>query len=655
MFVSYNRYLLSLFFFLMIRRPPRSTLSSSSAASDVYKRQVLKFLKDRGYAFSARCFEKERTISLEKKTLLSGAKDQASQSGAICFHRDEEPGVYIEQYRKLREYVSNSLDMYKVELEQLLFPIFVHCFLEMIKRSHAEMAAEFFKEHEHDHVFLYKSEVDALRGLSTPEHLEANSQAKMYLEHKFGLRMASHTFRILRSFLHDNKLVLVLSIVNEHINIDVFSGDPEVAGVQDTMVVGLTGYEEGSPACQQELNNTTILWGALETPAVATHRRDLKEAALAAQTGDGMPPPPSKKLKVGEEETTTINMSDSQVPLPELTDMEWEAELLELRAAAKVSPAALPSVCCYTLFNTHGMMTSVELSRNAAKVVMGTSESVVYTWDLQKLSEKPQPGEDPAVEDKRRGPHVHVGHSGPVYSANFSPDNRFLLTGSEDKTARLWSLETDSCLVAYKGHNYPVWDAKFAPLGVYFATASHDRTARIWSCDHIHPLRILAGHLSDVDCLAWHPNCNYLATGSSDKTLRLWDIQSGQCVRLFTGHHGSLTCCSISPCGGYLASAGEDSNVMLWDLGSGKRVASYQGHTKTVWSLDFSQESAVLASGSADGTVRLWDVASGRTQGVETEPVMHEPLKTLPTKSTPISLVRFSSRNVLLAAGVYEG
>lgn len=617
------------------------------------EKAVMKFLEDRGYAFSARCFEKERTITLEKKALLDSGKGQASQSGAICFHRDEEPSVYIEQYRKLREYVSNSLDMYKVELEQLLFPIFVHCFLEMIKRSHAETAAEFFKEYEHDHVFLYKAEINALQGLSTQQHIDKSSLAKDYLDHKFGLRMASHTFHILRSFLHDNKLVLLLSIVNEHINIDVFSGDPEVAGVQDTMVVGLTGHMHGSPACQQELNKKTILWGALETPAVATHRRDLREAAQA-----GMDEVPAKRAKVAEEETTTINMSDSPVPLPELSDMEWEAELLELRAAAKVSAAALPSVCCYTLFNTHGTTTSVELSRNAAKVVMGTSESVVYSWDLQQLTEKQNPNQGPEAqieEQARRGPHVHVGHSGPVYAANFSPDARFLLTASEDKTARLWSMETNSCLVAYKGHNYPVWDAKFAPLGVYFATASHDRTARIWSCDHIHPLRILAGHLSDVDCLAWHPNCNYLATGSSDKTLRLWDIQTGQCVRLFTGHHGSLTCCSVSPCGGYLASAGEDSNVILWDLGSGKRVASYQGHTKTVWSLDFSQESAVLASGSADGTVRLWDVASGSARAVENEPAVHEPLKTLPTKSTPISLVRFSSRNVLLAAGVYEG
>jgi len=612
--------------------------------------QVLNYLKQKGYANAALLMKKEMTVNLERKLVQDKVVDQASQSNSILYHRQEEPRVFSDQYQKLRDYVSNSLDMYKVELEQLLFPIFVHCFLEMVQNNQPQAAAEFFKDFAHDHVFLYKQDVEVLQGLSTPAHLEKNPQAKLYREHKFGLRMAEQTFHVLRGFLHDNKLVLLLSIVNEHINIDVFAGDPESAD-QDTAVVGLTGYSDSSPASQHQLNKSKERWGALETPAIATFRHEQTKAAQEA-AADGAPVPKKPKL---DTPTNHISMSDSKVELPELTDGEWEHQLLELRAAAKVSSGALPSVCCYTMMNSSDSMTAIEISRDASKVVMGTSESVVYMWDMQKLSEAKKPTGPMELDPKAQGemgPQVYVGHSGPVYSASLSPDARFMLTASEDKTARLWSLETNSCLVAYKGHNYPVWDLKFAPLGIYFATASHDRTARIWSCDQIHPLRILAGHLSDVDCIAWHPNCNYVATGSSDKTLRLWDIQSGQCVRLFTGHQGSLTTCTVSPCGGYLASAGEDKNVMLWDLGSGRRIASYHGHTSMVWSLDFSLESTVLASGSADNTVRLWDVASGQKQGHETS--IHEPLKTLPTKSTPISLVRFSSRNVLLAAGVYD-
>lgn len=98
-----------------------------------------------------------------------------------------------------------------------------------------------------------------------------------------------------------------------------------------------------------------------------------------------------------------------------------------------------------------------------------------------------------------------VGHSGPVYSVDFDPLNgsaappRYLLSASADATARLWSLDTYTNVVAYRGHQNPVWDVKWSPMGIYFATGSRDRTARLWSTDRTSCLRVYAGHLGDVD------------------------------------------------------------------------------------------------------------------------------------------------------------
>lgn len=98
-----------------------------------------------------------------------------------------------------------------------------------------------------------------------------------------------------------------------------------------------------------------------------------------------------------------------------------------------------------------------------------------------------------------------IGHSGPVYSLSFDPLSgsagppKHLLSSSADGTARLWSLDTMSNLVAYRGHQNPVWDVKWSPMGIYFATGSRDKTARLWSTDRTSALRIYAGHLSDVD------------------------------------------------------------------------------------------------------------------------------------------------------------
>ena len=76
---------------------------------------------------------------------------------------------------------------------------------------------------------------------------------------------------------------------------------------------------------------------------------------------------------------------------------------------------------------------------------------------------------------------------------------KYLLSGSADGTARLWSLDTMTNVVAYRGHQNPIWDVDWSPMGIYFATASRDRTARLWSTDRTSTLRIYAGHLSDVD------------------------------------------------------------------------------------------------------------------------------------------------------------
>lgn len=166
-------------------------------------------------------------------------------------------------------------------------------------------------------------------------------------------------------------------------------------------------------------------------------------------------------------------------------------------------------------------------TKDATLIAGGFSESFIKIWSLkgEKLRSLRNTINPAHVNDcKKANVHTHIyshyivdhdlnrqkerhgseykkliGHSGPVYGLSFSPDNKYLVSCSEDKTVRLWSTQTFSNLVVYKGHNGPIWDVDFGPFGFYFATASHDRTARLWSCDHIGPLRIFTGHLSDVD------------------------------------------------------------------------------------------------------------------------------------------------------------
>ncbi|KAF5355842.1 hypothetical protein D9756_004128 [Leucocoprinus leucothites] len=361
--------------------------------------------------------------------------------------------------------------------------------------------------------------------------------------------------------------------------------------------------------------------------------------------------------------------------------------------AATLKARALPSICAYTLHDVAEGAPCCTFSMDTSLMAVGFAESYIRLWNLkgEKLRALRNDFSTTNIKDsiplhrlrekKASTTRKLIGHSGPVYSVAFDPvagsaaPPKYLLSASADATARLWSMDTMTNVVAFRGHENPVWDVKWSPKGIYFATGSRDRTARLWSTDRTSCLRVYAGHLSDVDCVQFHPNSLYLATGSSDRTARLWDVQRGSCVRVFIGHQGAVSTLAMSPDGRYLATAGEDLAINLWDLGSGKRIKKMIGHNASIYSLAFGAESSLLVSGGADWTVRCWDVKSpggtksskpkengilsaqengvtsyGEDEATETADL----LATFPTKRTPIINVQFTPRNLCLVGGVYQ-
>ncbi|KPV77868.1 uncharacterized protein RHOBADRAFT_34081 [Rhodotorula graminis WP1] len=386
-------------------------------------------------------------------------------------------------------------------------------------------------------------------------------------------------------------------------------------------------------------------------------------------------------------------------------DVAREVERVrEARKRIRLGPAAVrddlrkgvakPSVCLFTLHDSGDSLSTVTFSEDSTVMATGFTESYIRLWSLdgkglRALRTDLSPDEADKIDTpdglsklyQPDAPQTRklIAHSGPVYSLSFDPvpgpaaAPRYLLSASADTTVRLWSLETYTNLVVYRGHREPVWAVEWGPRGIYFATASRDRTARLWTTDDVNAVRIFAGHLSDVNCLSFHPNSLYLATGSSDRTCRLWDVQKGHCVRVFIGHRAAVQVVRVSPDGRYLASAGDDGLVLLWSLATGLRLKTFYGHDAPINSLAFSNESSVLVSGAADDTVRVWDVATPPGDGANPSDVPSaqgaagtagasaggagagagapDLLATLATKRTPVLEVKFTARNLCLAAG----
>ncbi|TYJ32822.1 hypothetical protein E1A91_A05G062300v1 [Gossypium mustelinum] len=634
---------------------------------------------------------------------------QSKDSAPVDFHNDPELAKFIHRfsqweddvaryqdgYSKLRSWAYGSLDLYKHELLRVLYPVFIHSFMDMVAKGYLQEARTFFKAFREDHELMHSRDLQKLEGVLSQSHLEEMEFSRSLRQSKVNIKICQYSYDLLLQYLHKTQSIAMLGVINEHINFQVFSGQPSSIS-DDAEVVTLIG------SCQDaanQLNQKEIHWGLLEDSLEErlekaggllsdsekteeenkegdvdeTKKRSIEGGKQGASTKE------SKKEKALNATTKNARLEASttsaaprvkpKLPLP-LMSTEVEQSILEdLRNCVQLSSVALPSVSFYTFLNTHNGLNCSSISHDGSLVAGGFSDSSLKVWDMAKLGQQGgssnlQVENDSSSSEQVLGPNggkrsytLFEGHSAPVYSATFSPLGDFILSSSVDTTIRLWSTKLNANLVCYKGHNYPVWDVQFSPVGHYFASASHDRTARIWSMDRIQPLRIMAGHLSDVDCVQWHANCNYIATGSSDKTVRLWDVQSGECVRIFIGHRSMILSLAMSPDGRYMASGDEDGMIMTWDLSSGRCITPLMGHTSCVWTLGFSCEGSLLASGSADCTIKLWDVTTStkvprNEEKSGTNPNRLRSLKTLATKSTSVYSLQFSRRNLLFAAGV---
>lgn len=202
-------------------------------------------------------------------------------------------------------------------------------------------------------------------------------------------------------------------------------------------------------------------------------------------------------------------------------------------------------------------------------------------------------------------------HTDLVAAVSFSQDGKKALSGSYDKSLKLWDLSTGMLIQNYSGHTNDVMSVAFHPLEETVLSASFDGTLKLWDQKTAKNLRTFKGHAMGVNTAAFNPDGKQILSGSYDSTLKLWDTNSGNCIKTFKGHKGGVTNVLFLPNGRFAISSSYDSTLKLWDLSSGTCLRTFRSHTKGVTYVSLSPDGKQALSSSYDKTVKLWNVQTG--------------------------------------------
>jgi len=209
--------------------------------------------------------------------------------------------------------------------------------------------------------------------------------------------------------------------------------------------------------------------------------------------------------------------------------------------------------------------------------------------------------------------HTFHRHTDWVKSVAFSPDVKFLASGGKDSMVYLWSVATHDLIHDFSCGGQ-VSSLSFSPDSQTLASAGDNKQVNLWSTESGKLLQTLEGHTEEVNSVTFSPNGQILASTSSDKSLKLWLVSDGQLIQSFSGHGDNDYIAIFAPNSQMIASA-SDSSIRIRSVARQKLIHVIEGVSLPHYiyrgsAMAFSRDGELIATGDATGVVRQWLVPS---------------------------------------------
>ncbi|XP_017790200.1 PREDICTED: dynein assembly factor with WDR repeat domains 1-like [Habropoda laboriosa] len=279
--------------------------------------------------------------------------------------------------------------------------------------------------------------------------------------------------------------------------------------------------------------------------------------------------------------------------------MEQLVETLQ-KLQAKVCDTNTKRYYKYKTLHTHLLpLTNVAFDKLGKRCLTGSYDRTCKVWDIDNGTEL----------------LTLEGHQNAVYTVSFNnTTSDKILTGSFDKTAKVWCSRIGHCLQTMWGHDAQVVVAKFSPNNSKVATGSMDMTSKIFQLATGDEMGTLRGHTAEIVALHFNNDGSQIITGSFDGTVSVWDTRTFGRTSVLIGHRSELSNCVYNFDCSLIASSSMDKTVKVWDTRMNSCLATLREHEDEVLDVTFDNNGKKLATASSDTTARVWDVSTNFQQ-----------------------------------------
>jgi len=244
-----------------------------------------------------------------------------------------------------------------------------------------------------------------------------------------------------------------------------------------------------------------------------------------------------------------------------------------------------------------------EVARVEKYIISGRGGGDIIMWDLDLIS-----GKGLVSKDCIKSLTDHIGLVGSIVVRK---DHHQIISGSYDRTIKIWEIVTGKCVKTLIGHTGWVMSTVMTGDQQKIISGSQDGTIKIWDIASGECDKTIVGHTGWVMSMIITEDQQQIISGSQDETIKIWNIASGECVKTLTGHSGRVTSIVITGDQQQIVSGSSDRTIKIWNVASGECVKTLTGHSRRVTSIVMMGDQQKIISGSRDGTIKIWNVASG--------------------------------------------